>query len=471
MPTLRLPRNFVPTGYVARLAIDPALSTFDGSIAITGDVVQRSSVIWLHGQQLAIVRAVATGAGTQTQLSITRHGADLLEVRAATPLAAGSWTLAIDYTGRYDEVNTAGAFKQTVAGEPYVYSQFEAVYARRAFPCLDEPDSKVPWRLTLDVPAKLVAVSNTPQRSEQALGADRKRVEFATTKPLPSYLLAFAVGPFDVVDGGKTRSGTPVRLIAMKGRAPETAWAGQTTAKLLDLLEEFFGSPYPYEKIDMLAIPITVGFSAMENAGLITFTETLMLLDPRPKHAARQREYTWVFIAAHELAHQWFGDLVTMKWWDDIWLNEGFSNWVERKISARFEPTWHEELAEIAERNSALGADSLVSARKIRQPIVSPGDIDNAFDGITYDKGASILNMFEGYVGPEVFVRGVRNYLEQHAWGNATSTDFAAAISQAAGKDVGPAFATFLEQAGAPEITATLACDRGSARVALSQRR
>jgi alanyl aminopeptidase len=469
MPTLRLPRNFVPTGYAARLAIDPARPAFNGSIAITGDVVQRSSVIWLHGHRLTIVRAVATGAGPNTPLRVTPQGEDLLEVRAEVPLAAGRWTLAIDYTGSYDEVNTAGAFKQTVAGESYVYSQFESTYARWAFPCVDEPDNKVPWQLTLDVPATLVAVSNTPPHEEQALDPDHKRIAFATTRPLPSYLVAFAVGPFDVVDGGKTRSGTPVRLIAMKGRAPETAWARQTTAKLVDLLEEFFGSRYPYDKLDMLAIPVTVGFGAMENAGLITFTETLMLLDP--KHAARQREYTWIYIAAHEIAHQWFGDLVTMKWWDDIWLNEGFANWAERKISARFEPTWHEELAEIAERNQALGSDSLVSARQIRQPILAEGDINNAFDGITYDKGASILNMFEGYLGSEVFARGIRNYLAQHAWGNATSTDFAAAISQAAGKDVSAAFATFLDQPGAPEITATLACEHGSARAVLRQER
>src|SRR5213078_1853413 len=142
---------------------------------------------------------------------------------------------------------------------------------------------------------------------------------------------------------GHTRSGTPVRIIAMKERAPETAWAARTTAKLVDLLEDFFGSPYPYDKLDMLAIPVTVGFGAMENAGLVTFTETLMLLDPR--HGSREREYAWITVAAHELAHQWFGDLVTTAWWDDIWLNEGFANWVERKISARFEPAWNDRLA------------------------------------------------------------------------------------------------------------------------------
>jgi alanyl aminopeptidase len=470
VPALRLPRSFLPKRYAATLAIDPALSRFDGTIAISAELSQRSSVIWLHGRDLKIKRAVAARGGARAELTVTSHDGELLEFRAAAPLDPGAWTVTIDYTGKFDELNTTGAFKQTVRGDSYVYTQFEALYARRVFPCFDEPDNKVPWQLTLEVPAKLVAVSNTPVVREQALGADRKRIEFAVTKPLPSYLIAFGVGPFDVVDAGKTRTGTPVRIITMKGRAPEAAWAGKTTSKLLDLLEEFFGTKYPYEKMDMLTIPVTVGFGAMENVGLITFTETLMLLDPQ--HAAKQREYEWVYIAAHELAHQWFGDLVTTAWWDDIWLNEGFANWAERKISTRFEPAWHEDLSEVDVRSSALEQDALVSARQIRQPIATPDDILNAFDGITYNKGASVLNMFEGYVGHDVFLRGVRAYVQQHAFGNATSTEFASAISKVSGKDLDAAFATFLEQPGAPEITATLVCDKGQpARVALSQQR
>jgi alanyl aminopeptidase len=255
-PTLRLPRNFVPTSYAATLGVDPSQAGFDGAIAITGDVAQRSSVIWLHGHGLAIKRASATRSGAEVALTATPHGDELLELRAARPLDPGSWTLAIDYTGSYEMLNTAGAFKQVVRGAAYVYTQFEALYARRVFPCFDEPDSKVPWQLTLDVPAALVAVSNTPIVREQALGGGRKRVAFARTRPLPSYLVAFGVGPFDVVDAGHTRSGTPVRVIAMKERAPEAAWAARTTAKLIDLLEEFFGSSYPYDKLDMLAIPV-----------------------------------------------------------------------------------------------------------------------------------------------------------------------------------------------------------------------
>jgi alanyl aminopeptidase len=468
-PTLRLPRNFLPTGYAARLDIDPASTGFEGAIRITGNVGEASRVIWLNARGLTVHKAVAQRAGQpDVALTATPKNEDFLELRAAAPLDAGAWTLAIDYAGSFDTLNTTGAFKQTVAGAAYVYSQFEAVYARRAFPCFDEPDNKVPWQLTLDVPAQLVAVANAPQAAESPLAGGKKRVEFAPTKPLPSYLVAFGVGPFEFVDAGKTQRGTPVRIVALAHRAADAAFAARTSAKLIDLLEGYFGSPYPYPKIDMLAIPITVGFGAMENAGLITYTETSILQDPK---ASRQRQLGWISVASHELAHQWFGDLVTTAYWDDIWLNEGFASWMGRKIVARFEPAWHEDQAELNTRDVALDSDSLVNARQIRQPIKKQDDIFTAFDRITYDKGASILNMFESYLGADTFQRGVRDYIAARAWGNATSTDFVAAISRAAGKDVGPAFATFLEQAGTPEIAATVACDGGKASVALAQQR
>src|SRR5689334_15049054 len=189
-PALRLPRNFVPTSYAATLAIDPAQAGFDGKIAITGNVAQRSSVIWLHGRRLKIARAVAQRAGAEVALTAAPSGEELLSFTAAMPLEPGAWTLAIDYAGELDELNTAGAFKQTVNGAPYVYTQFEALYARRTFPCFDEPDSKVPWQLSIEAPAGNIAVSNTPVARQQALDGGRTRFEFAPTKPLPSYLIA-----------------------------------------------------------------------------------------------------------------------------------------------------------------------------------------------------------------------------------------------------------------------------------------
>ena len=468
MPTLRLPKNFVPTSYAVRLDVDPAKDGFDGSIAITGVVDQRSSVIWLHGYHLKISRATATMGSSEIAVTVTPKGEDLLELRAQTPLDPGEWTLMMDYAGELDLSSTSGAFKQVIQGDAYVYTQLEALYARRVFPCVDEPDNKVPWKLTLDVPAKLVAVSNTPISSEAPIAGDKRRVEFAQTKPLPSYLIAFGVGPFEIVDGGKTKGGTPVRILTLAKRAAEGAYAAKTTAKILELTEEWFGTPYPYAKLDMLSIPITVGFGAMENAGLITWSETLMLIDPKSGSKARQN--TWIVVAAHEIAHQWFGDLVTMVYWEDIWLNEGFANWMETKTAARFEPANHDENRELEQRNGALDADSLVTARQIRQPIKNVDDILTVFDGITYNKGASVLRMFEQYVGPMVFQKGVRDYVTTKAFGNATSADFVAAISKAANKDVAPAFATFLDQAGAPELVVAQTCG-GIPRITIGQRR
>ena len=466
-PTLRLPKNFVPTSYAATLSIDPAQPTFDGTIAIAGEIRERSSVIWLHGRHLAVHHAVATQGdryakpvGTAVELTVTPRGNDLLEVRAARALEPGAWHLDFDYSGEIDVLDTTGAFKEVVGGLPYVYSQFEAIYARRVFPCVDEPDSKVPWKLTLEVPRGQVAVTNTSIETETALDGGRQRYEFAETKPLPAYLVAFGVGPFDIVPAGTTRNGTAIRIITLKGRSAEAAWAVHTTPQIVALLEDWFGMPYPYGKLDLLTIPMTVGFGAMENAGLITYSEELMLLDPQ--HASWSRRSRWVATAAHELAHQWFGDFVTMAWWDDIWLNEGFADWMELKITSKFEPTWHAELGELATRINALEADSVVSARKIRQPIDSADDILNVFDGITYDKGASVLNMFESYVGADVFQRGVREYLHGKAYGNATSADFVASISKVANKDLAPAFATFLDQAGAPELELNVTCGRTS---------
>ncbi|MEO6776086.1 MAG: M1 family metallopeptidase [Kofleriaceae bacterium] len=471
-PKLRLPRLFVPASYAARLTIDPARPGFEGSITITGDIPVATSVIWLHGRHLTVKQATATGASAPSgapgpvALHVTPRGEDLLELRADAALAPGTWQLALAYTGEIDRINTTGAFVETAGGAPYVFSQFEAIYARRVFPCLDEPDSKVPWQLTLEVPKGLVAVSNTPIVKDRAAGASHV-VEFAQTKPLPAYLVAFGVGPFDIVPAGATKSGVPVRIITAKGHAAEAAYAAKVTAHVLDLLEAWFQIPYPYPKLDILTIPLTAGFGAMENAGLVTASQGYVLMEPKPSW---QHRVSWITGAAHELAHQWFGDYVTTAWWDDIWLNEGFANWMENKITAEFDPAWHYELHELTMRDDALRADALTKARQIRQPIEVPGDILNVFDGITYDKGGSVLNMFERYVGRDVFARGVRAYLKARAFGNATSADFIAAIEQASGKQLAPAFATFLDQPGEPELEATLSC-AGGPKLELAQRR
>ncbi len=470
-PTVRLPRNFLPTSYAATLKIDPAMPTFNGSIAIAGQVSEPSAAIWLYARHLKISSSYATRGDSQdhVELAITQKTDELIEIRPATTLSAGAWTLHLEYVGELDDLNTTGAFREVAAGERYVFTQFESVYARRVFPCFDEPDNKVPWQLTLEVPAGAIAVSNTPVATTTDLPTGGKRFEFEPTKPLPSYLVAFGVGPFEFVDAGKTTSGVAVRMIAPKGRTADVAYPAKTIARVTDLLEAWFGTGYPFQKLDWMAIPITVGFGAMENPGLVTGAERLTLLEPQ--NTSLDRRHTWIAVSAHELAHQWFGDLVTTAWWDDIWLNEGFANWMGAKIADQFEPAWHERLVEWKMREQALTADRLVTARKIRQPIATPDDIFGVFDGITYDKGASVLTMFEHYVGAEPFQRGVREYLHERAYGNATSNDFIAAISKVAGKDLAPAFSSFLDRPGAPLLDVSVSCEATGAKLVVHQQR
>jgi alanyl aminopeptidase len=472
VPALRLPKTFVPTSYRARLAIDPSRTTFEGAIAIEGELREPTTLLWLHGRHLVIHRAQAAAgvaSGSGVALTVTPRGEDLLELHSSSPLGPGAWTLELDYTGELDELETSGAFKQKVAGAAYVYTQFEAVYARRVFPCVDEPDNKVPWQLTLDVPAGVTAVSNTPVLATSPLDAGGTRFEFKASPPLPSYLVAFGVGPFDIVEGPATRSGVPVRMVTLAGRGHDAAYSVATTARIVDLLEDWFGIPYPYDKLDLLTIPLTLGFGAMENAGLVTFSEELSLFEQATP--SLEKRHTWILVAAHELAHQWFGNFVTMAWWDDIWLNEGFATWMETKIASHYEPAWRDELSELDTLQRALEADRVVSARQIREPIRTADDIFNVFDAITYDKGATILNMFESYAGAPVFQRGVRDYLRARAFGNATSGDFVSAISKAVGQDLAPAFASLLDQPGAPELGVEIDCARTPPVLKLSQRR
>ena len=471
IPTgVRLPRALAVESYAPTLTIDPAQPTFTGSIAIAGTLAGSTDVVWLHAEQVTIDGATAlTAAGEERALTaIVDAAPGRLALRSATPLPAGRITITVRYRGTLDEVDTAGAFRQQVDGRWYAYTQHEALYARRTFPCVDEPDAKVPWTLTLEVPAALVAASNAPIASEELRGATRV-VRFAATPPLPSYLTAFAVGPFDVVDAGVSSGGAPIRILALAGRSADAAFAASSTPKILAALERWFGSPYPYAKLDSVAIPSTVGFGAMENPGLVTYRESLLLM-PSDAPPSRQRRYAGV--GAHELAHQWFGNLVTPVWWDDLWLNESFASWLPDVILAELFPAWRAPTDVIENRNDALGADNLATARRIRQPIVTEDDVLGAFDGITYGKGAAILRMFAAHVGAERFQRGVRAYLAAHAHGNATAADFLAAIAGVAPElDVPAAMSTFLDQAGAPRVATTITCDGGRGAVALAQRR
>ncbi len=465
-PAFRLGDAVVPVRYSADLTIVPAQDDFSGRIDIDLNVKQPTQVIWLNQSGITVERASLDMRGRTLAARVIPEKADYVGFAFDVPLPPGTAKLHLVYRGRINARASAGLFKNKVGDDWYSFTQFESTDARSVFPCFDEPSYKVPWKITLRVKPEHMALSNTPAVSETEAGG-MKVVRFAETRPLPSYLIALAVGPFEAVDAGKVGQ-APLRIITPRGQADRARYAAEVTPQILRQLESYFGIPYPYPKLDSIAVPLFGG--AMENPGLITYGETLILAKPPEDTIQRQRSYASV--AAHEMAHLWFGDLVTTAWWDDIWLNEAFATWMAGKTLEQWKPEWGTSLGEAAARQSAMISDSLVTARRIRQPIASQSDIANAFDNITYGKGSAVIYMFEHWIGPDVFRRGVQNYLKKHADGNATATDFLAALSAAAGRDIAPAFSSFLEQAGVPLVTAELKCAAGEKpQLALEQRR
>ena len=458
-PGLRLGDQVRPVRYALDLTLVPDRDHFGGTVDIEIAIAERTSAIVLHADELAIESASVLAGGRAIAARAVALPPDFVGLALDQPVAAGTAHLRIAFRGALHAGEQDGLYVDVDGGERYLYTQFEAIDARRAFPCFDEPRFKVPWTITLHVKKEHVALANSPEVAATDEADGMKAVRFAESKPIPSYLVAFAVGPFELVDAGVAgRNKTRLRIVTPRGQAAQARWAVQSTGPVLEALEAYFDAPYPYEKLDSIAVPHKGG--AMENPGLITYGSSLILARSEDDTVARRRSYASV--AAHEIAHMWFGDLVTMSWWDDIWLNEAFATWMARRTIDRWKPAWGSEAQRVADRTAAMTADSLVSARKVRQPIGAQDDIESAFDKITYDKGAAVIAMFERWLGPEVFQRGVRRYMKKFAWGNATAADFLAAISAEAGRDVAPAFSTFLDQPGVPLLTVSLACPAGA---------
>ncbi len=468
-PTLRLPDTVAPTSYRVKLAIDPAKITFDGDIAVKIGVKQPVDTIWLNATNLDIHDATLTMSGKTLKAEVVPGGADFVGLHFERQIPKGAAEIRIRYTGHVRLKDSSGVFRMVEKGNNYIFTQFESTDARDAFPCFDEPSYKVPWQLTLTVPKDDKVDSNTPIESHRPNG-NHVTYTFKRTKPLPSYLIAFAVGPLEFVNAGTAgRNHIPVRIVTPKGEAADAQYAAKVSAKILTLEENYFGIPYAYAKLDNVAIPTTFGFGAMENAGMITYAQTILLANPKRDTISRRREYASV--AAHEMSHQWTGDLVTTAWWNDIWLNEAFATWMSQKILAEWKPQWQTRVDDVNDKLKAEAADSLVSAREIRQPIKSKNDISNAFDEITYQKGAAAIGMFERWIGKKEFQKGMHAYLEKYAYRNATAPEFLDVMSAVTGKKVKPAFSTFLNQAGVPVVSMALDCSRGAPELHLTQKR
>jgi aminopeptidase N len=458
----RLPPGVTPLGYDLDLAIDPTATSILGRVRIKVKVDSPTRAIVLHARALEVLTAaVSSHNGKQWAKTTNRrahHGKEQPEELVLVlerPVPAGNAEIDLQYDAPYDKT-LRGAYRVDQDGKSYVFTQFEPNDARRAFPCFDEPGFKVPFHVTLTVPEGNLAFSNMPElKRTENRKSGLVSYEFQTSPALPTYLVAFAVGPLEVRDGA--RDPVPIRLIALPGKTALGGLGLEAARAELALLTEYFGVPYPYPKLDLVAVP-EFGSGAMENAGLVTFREERLLLDE--KRASLESRRDLASIMAHELAHQWFGNLVTMKWWDDIWLNEGFATWMGTKITDR----WHAygaELEGVSRKHWVMGIDSLASARKIRQPVRSSSEALEAFDGITYVKGASVLGMVERWLGEDVMQKGIRDYIQKHRFGNAAAADLFGALSAAGNKDVAAVMGSFTDQTGVPLIELKESCKPG----------
>jgi len=441
------------------LTLLPAASTFSGTATLELRFESEADHFWLHAQGLTLDEARLTAGARQLPVRITPVEGELWLVQLAHPLGPGEATLVLRYTGPIDAERSRGIYRVDEGATPYLYTFFEALDARRAFPCFDEPAFKIPWTLSLTVPTSDEAFANSAAVSTTDAGGGLRTVTFATTRPLPSYLVAFVVGPFEVVNGQPAgNEGIPLRFLVPQGRASELHYAQEFLPKAVKQLEDLTGVPYPYVKLDVAVVPRYWG--TMEHPGLVALGQPILLMAVG-EESPRRRQFA-VNISTHELAHYWFGDLVTALWWDDLWLHEALGTWLDLKATDAVDPSFRFSRRALARRATALAADALPTARAVRQPVLAPTDIEASFDAaLTYDKGSIVLGMFEQWVGPRAWKRGLQLYLERNADKNATAEEFFRAMDEGSGRPVGDALSTYLVQPGAPLVSVALRCKTG----------
>ena len=444
---LRLAGDVVPVRQQVELKLDADQTAYTGSTSIELNVLRETGTFRLHAEEMTLESAVLTGAAGPVALTHEKGpGAiGLVTFKTQQPLTPGAYGLTLTFVNEFGTKAT-GLYRVQAGGLSYLFTQFEAEDAREAFPCFDEPDFKIPFRMTLIVPDRHVAVTNTPVESETKDEAGWRTVRFRETKPLPTYLIAIATGPMDVVPIPGMR--VPGNVVTPKGQSALAARAIAYTPKILAEMEKWFGSPYPFEKLDLIAIP-EYWPGAMENPGAITFRDLLLLFDDKTASTSQKR--TLARVTAHELAHMWFGDVVTMKWWDDLWLNESFADWAGDKITDRVFPEFKVALSEMEDVQQIMGTDARPSTHAIRRPVMADTQKFEQL-GVAYNKGKAVLSMFERWVGEENFRKGVLAYIEANKWDNATASDLWRSLSEVSGKELSPAMETFLVQNGIPAI-------------------
>lgn len=433
----RLPAGVTPASQAIELKLDPSKPDYSGATTINLTIDQPTDRIALHQLGLDLTSIVLVSGSEHRSLQSSIGEWDINWLTDGGDIAPGDYELKIEFTGQYS-TDSLGMHRANFEDNDYVFTQMEAMYARRAFPVFDEPSFKIPFQLTIVAPADLVAVANTPVESSTVEDGWR-RTEFMATPPLPSYLIAYAVGPLDraPIEG----LDFPAFVYTPKGHADKVGFVTRETPTIVRALEEYFDLDYPFRKLDFIAVP-EFAFGAMENPGLITYRTDILLVGDEA--SGNQAKFV-LMVIAHEVAHIWYGDLVTMAWWDDLWLNEAFASWMAWTIIENVYPQTEAHLNLTQE--SAFPADQRTTSQAIRRTIREDKDALSSA-GLNYTKGNALIRMIERYVGKDVWQRAIRAYIREHAWGNTTERDLWNAVTKESGLDVYAIASDFLNQPG-----------------------
>jgi aminopeptidase N len=463
----RLPEGAAPENYKLSFAPDLDKATFEGDETISIRVLQPTSEITLNAVDIDFHDVTITSGGSSQKAKVTpEKDKEMVVLAVEKPISAGMATVHITYAGILNDEMRGLYLGKDDQGRKYAASQFEATDARRAFPSFDEPGYKATFDITAVADKGQVAISNSKISSDTPGPGEKHTVRFATTPKMSSYLAALVVGNFEYIEG--EADGISIRVYSTPGKKEMGKFALESAEHVLGYYDKYFSIKYPYGKLDLIGLP-DFSAGAMENTGCITFREVILLIDE--KRGSIDLKKTIASVIAHEMAHQWFGDLVTMKWWDDIWLNEGFATWMSSKPIEAWKPEWNFNLDDVSETGGTMSTDSLANTRPIHQAADTPAQIQELFDGIAYGKAASVLRMLEAYLGEQAFRAGVNAYLQQHQYANATADDFWDAQAKTSKKPVDQIMPTFVKQAGVPIVDVKSQCSGNSTTVTLDQRR
>ncbi len=469
-----LPSNAIPSKYTLRLRPDLEKFVFSGEEVIDLDISETITEIMMNSSEIEIESAQLESGGAVIPVSgiVFDKEREAVTLTLAEPASAGPAKLSINFTGVLND-KLRGFYRSqytTESGETayLATTQFEATDARQSFPCWDEPARKASFAVTLVVPEDLTALSNTPIVEETPAGGGLKAVRFAETPVMSTYLLAFVVGHLSHIEK-EAASGTRVGVWTTPGKEEQGRFALDTSVKLLSFFNDYFGIPYPLEKLDHIAIP-DFAAGAMENWGAVTYRETALLVDGQNSSAGTRQRVAEV--VAHEMAHMWFGDLVTMQWWDDLWLNESFASWMGTKAVDWLFPEWEMWTQFVnMDTNRALSLDGLKNSHPIEQEVKDPAEVSQLFDAISYSKGASVIRMLEQFLTPEVFRQGLHRYLSGHQYQNAQTEDLWAALEEASQQPVTSIMGTWTGQMGYPVLDVATRQAGDDTELTLSQQR